>query len=208
MTEGGGQIFFVGIAGGSASGKSELARTMLALARPGELSIVPLDAYYRAQDHLPMEQRVKANYDHPDSFEIDLLIKHLQELRSGRCIEMPVYDYSQHTRSAATIRICPTPVVVVEGILTLCFESLRALFNLTLFVQAPHDLRLERRMQRDVRERGRTPDSVIRQWNDTVQSMYLEFCEPSRSFAGILVDGTGFYAPVADEMFRQARSRP
>ena len=205
MVEDSNEIFFVGIAGGSASGKSELARTMRALARPGELTVVPLDAYYRAQDSLPMEERVKANYDHPDSFEIDLLISHLQALKAGRCFDMPVYDYSQHTRSSSSIRICQTPIVVVEGILTLCFEPLRAVFDLTFFVDAPHDLRLERRMQRDVRERGRTPESVIRQWNNTVQAMYLQFCEPTRGVAQVLVDGTGFYGPVAEEMFKLAR---
>lgn len=200
------RIFFVGIAGGSASGKSELARTMRALARPGELAVIPLDAYYRAQDHLPMEERIKANYDHPDSFEIDLLVRNLLDLKAGRGFDMPVYDYTQHTRSGASVRIDPSPIVVVEGILTLCYENLREIFDLTYFVEAPHDLRLERRMQRDVRERGRTPDSVIRQWNDTVQAMYVRFCEPSRSLAGVQVDGTGFYVPVAEEMFRMARA--
>lgn len=181
--------FFVGIAGGTASGKSTLAQQLLELSPKGTTSVLLVDSYYRAQDHLSMEERAKTNYDHPNSFEFDLLAKHINQLKAGHNAEIPIYDYSTHTRSSKVNLMRPTPIVIVEGILALYPQNLRETYSLSLFVEAPAQTRLERRIKRDVRERGRTQESVLSQWQNTVQPMHDQFCEPTKTYAQEIISG-------------------
>ena len=183
---------FVGIAGGTASGKSTLAAQLVAASSSGYISILLVDSYYRAQDSLPLEQRKKVNYDHPDAFEFDLLTAHLASLADGQRVAVPVYDYTIHTRASQAQELQPAPVIIVEGILSLYPASVRAYCDLKLFVDAPSQLRLQRRLERDTRERGRTRESVLSQWETTVDPMHCLFCEPTRSFADQIIDGSGW----------------
>jgi uridine kinase len=185
--------YLVGIAGGTASGKTTIAHKLVDTAGPNKADIVELDRYYRAQDHIELAARHSLNYDHPNALEFELLIEHLKMLRNGDAVGTPVYDFATHTRlKGQTIRVEPKPIIFFEGILTLCVPKLRELFDTTIFVDAPDDIRLTRRIERDIRERGRTRESAIEQWNATVQPMYQQFCEPSRAFAEMELDGTRF----------------
>ena len=181
--------FIVGIGGGTASGKSTLCARIEKNAPAGVVSVIFIDSYYRSQDRLSIEERARTNYDHPDALEFDLLARHLFELQSGAAVEIPVYDFAVHTRLGRTAPIKPAQVILVEGILSLYPASLRSFYDLNVFVDAPSELRLQRRLARDVKERGRTAESVYAQWNATVQPMYLEFCEPTRKFADIVASG-------------------
>lgn len=185
--------YLVGIAGGTASGKTTIAHKLVDTAGPNKADIVELDRYYRAQDHIELAARHSLNYDHPNALEFELLIEHLKMLRNGDAVGTPVYDFATHTRlKGQTIRVEPKPIIFFEGILTLCVPKLRELFDTTIFVDAPDDIRLTRRIERDIRERARTRESAIEQWNATVQPMYQQFCEPSRAFAEMELDGTRF----------------
>ena len=185
--------YLVGIAGGTASGKTTIAHKLVDTAGPNKADIVELDRYYRAQDHIELAARHSLNYDHPNALEFELLIEHLKMLRNGDAVGTPVYDFATHTRlKGQTIRVEPKPIIFFEGILTLCVPKLRELFDTTIFVDAPDDIRLTRRIERDIREHARTRESAIEQWNATVQPMYQQFCEPSRAFAEMELDGTRF----------------
>jgi uridine kinase len=185
--------YLVGIAGGTASGKTTIAHKLVDTAGPNKADIVELDRYYRAQDHIELAARHSLNYDHPNALEFELLIEHLKMLRNGDAVGTPVYDFATHTRlKGQTIRVEPKPIIFFEGILTLCVPKLRELFDTTIFVDAPDDIRLTRLIERDIRERARTRESAIEQWNATVQPMYQQFCEPSRAFAEMELDGTRF----------------
>ena len=185
--------YLVGIAGGTASGKTTIAHKLVDTAGPNKADIVELDRYYRAQDHIELAARHSLNYDHPNALEFELLIEHLKMLRNGDAVDTPVYDFATHTRlKGQTIRVEPKPIIFFEGILTLCVPELRELFDTTIFVDAPDDIRLTRRIERDIRERARTRESAIEQWNATMQPMYQQFCEPSRAFAEMELDGTRF----------------
>lgn len=175
----------VGIAGGSGSGKSTIASALLD-ALPG-LAMVTHDAYYRDRADLDFEARSRLNYDHPDSLETDLLIRHLDEMSRGRAIDRPVYDFSIHLRSDQAIRIEPANVVLVEGILVLADKELRDRLDLKIYVDTDPDLRLARRLERDITERGRTVDSVLDQYFATVRPMHLEFVEPSKRYADLII---------------------
>ncbi len=177
----------IGIAGGSGSGKTTIAEA-LADAIDG-VTFIRHDDYYRHRPELTLEQRALLNYDHPDSLETDLLAKHLQMLRDGQPIDKPTYDFTNHIRSDKTIAIAPAPVVVIEGILVLAEPALRDHMDLKVFVDTDADLRLARRLERDITERGRTADSVLRQYLATVRPMHLEFVEPSKKHADIIIPG-------------------
>jgi uridine kinase len=177
---------FIGIAGGSGSGKTTIAESVVERLN-GQVSLLQHDAYYMHQPGLSLEERTRVNYDHPSSLETSLLVKHLETLRDGVAIERPVYDFSNHLRSAQTIRIEPAPVVVVEGILVLSEPGLRSELDLKIFVDTDADLRLARRLERDIEERGRTVDSVISQYFTTVRPMHVEFVEPSRRYADLII---------------------
>jgi uridine kinase len=184
--------FLIGIAGGTASGKSTLARRLVQCAGNDRAALIELDWYYRCQAHLEFEQRSSANYDHPDALEFSLLVKHLKELRSGVSVDCPTYDFALHTRAIGrTQHLEPRPVVIVEGILLFSNPEVRALLDTRIFTVAPDDVRLNRRIERDVRERGRTRESVKQQWEASVHPMHMQFCEPSRVFADRVVENCG-----------------
>lgn len=168
----------IGICGGSGSGKSTLATKVAAAFAPSAVSVLQFDSYYRDHSHLSPDERAKVNYDHPDSLDVELFIDHLDTLRSGEAVPTPVYDFASHTRSDKVIWLDPTPHLVVEGILLLAFEDIRKRFELSVFRECPEDIRLARRMQRDIAERGRTAQSVLEQFATTVGPMHDEFVDP------------------------------
>lgn len=155
-------------------------------------SVIHHDAYYRDLAHLPPEERVRVNFDHPDALETELLVEHLEALRSGEAVDVPTYDFSTHTRARATERVEPAPVVVVDGILVLADARLRALMHLKVYVDTAADVRLLRRLRRDTVERGRTPQSVLEQYEASVRPMHLEFVEPSKRHADLVVPEGGY----------------
>ncbi len=177
----------IGIAGGSGSGKTTIAQSVVDIVGTGVVARLPYDAYYRDQAHLTYEERTKINYDHPDSLENELLVGHLMALREGRAIDRPVYDFANHTRAAETVHVEPESVILVEGILILAEPSLRELMDLRVYIDTDADLRLIRRLTRDIVERGRTVDSVLAQYEKTVRPMHLQFVEPSKRYADIIV---------------------
>ena len=181
----------IGIAGGSGSGKTTLAELILEHIGKDKIAFLPHDAYYRNQDHLPYEERVKVNYDHPDSLETELLIKHIQDLEAGKPVELPVYDFTIHSRKHETVKVEPRSIIMVEGILIFYEKKLRKLFDVKLFVDADPDIRFIRRLTRDITERGRSVDSVINQYQTTVRPMYLEFVEASKRYADIIIPEGG-----------------
>jgi len=177
----------IGVAGGSGSGKTTIAHAVVDAVGGDLVTLIQHDAYYRDQSHLEIAERRKINYDHPDSLETELLIHHLQELRAGREVEVPVYDFSIHTRTAATMHVAAEAVVMVEGILVLAEPELRKLMDLRIYVDTDGDLRFIRRLERDIEERGRTVESVTTQYLSTVRPMHLQFVEPSKRYADIIV---------------------
>lgn len=179
--------FVLGMAGGSGSGKTTIAQSVVDQIGPDRVAFIPHDAYYRHRPDLNIEQRVKVNYDHPDSLETDLMVAHVETLLAGSPIERPVYDFANHLRAAETVRVEPRPVLMLEGILVLVEPELRALMDLKIYVDTDADLRLMRRIERDVNERGRTLDSVITQYEATVRPMHLQFVEPSKRHADIII---------------------
>ena len=189
----------IGVAGGTGSGKTTVAMRILERVGAEHVAYIPHDAYYRDLSHLPPALRAQVNFDHPDSLETELLIEHLKQLKAGRSVEIPVYDFTTHTRTAETRRVGPAPVILVEGILVFAEPALRELFDVKLYVDTDADIRLIRRLQRDVQERGRTFESVIRQYLSTVRPMHLEFVEPSKRYADVIIPEGGFNE-VAIEM--------
>ena len=181
----------VGVAGGSASGKSAVVEAVVEKLGADTVAVVPHDAYYRDLSHLEMEERRRVNVDHPDSLETSLLLGHLRALRAGKPVELPVYDFATHTRAGRGRVLEPAPVVLVEGILVLAEARLRRLMDLKVFVHVPADERLTRRLDRDVRLRGRTPDSVRADHETRVQPMHERFVEPSRRWADMVIEGGG-----------------
>jgi uridine kinase len=177
----------IGIAGGSGSGKTTIAETLVRAVGSERVTLIQHDAYYRDLAHLGFEERAAVNFDHPDSLETELLVRHLQELRAGRAIERPVYDFSRHRRTSETVTVTPEAVIVVEGILVLAEEPLRRQFDLRIYVDTDADLRLLRRLQRDMVERGRTVESVMEQYLTSVRPMHLQFVEPAKRYADIIV---------------------
>ena len=181
----------IGIAGGSGSGKTTLALRLKERFGEDEVRLISHDSYYKRHDELPFEERCKLNYDHPDAFDNALLIYHLQELKAGRAIDCPVYDYSNHNRSDKVQHIEPAPVLIVEGILPFVEPELCALFDYKIYVDTDADERILRRLVRDVKERGRSLDSVIDQYLTTVKPMHEAFVEPSKRNADIIVPNGG-----------------
>jgi uridine kinase len=189
----------IGIAGGTGSGKTTVANVILKRVGAHRIAYVPHDAYYRNFADLPKAQRDLINWDHPNSLETDLMIEHVKALKAGRRVELPVYDFTMHARTAQTVPVEPQPIVIVEGILIFADPVLRDLFDVKIFVDTDPDLRLIRRLQRDIAERGRTAESVIRQYLSTVRPMHLEFVEPSKRYADVIIPEGG-YNEVAIDM--------
>ena len=178
----------IGIAGGTGSGKSTFADGLKRLF-PDDITIISYDNYYKAQDHLTMEERVKINYDCPDALDTDLLVKHLRQLLAGECVDVPNYDFCLNTRCREVTRLCPTPIIIIDGILTFHDERLRELFDIKIFADADADERILRRLRRDVTERGRNIDSVINQYVTTVKVMHEIYVEPTKKYADIIING-------------------
>lgn len=188
----------IGIAGGTGSGKTTVAQTIVE--RVGAEHIVSLahDAYYKDLSDLPIAQRAEVNFDHPNSLDTDLLIQHIQQLKEGHPIEVPVYDFKTHTRTDHTIHVEPRPIILVEGILIFVEPGLRNLFDIKIFVDTDADIRFIRRLERDISERGRSSISVIHQYLTTVRPMHLEFVEPSKRYADIIVPEGGLNTVAMD----------
>lgn len=189
----------IGVAGGTGSGKTTISRAILHAIGAERIAHLQHDAYYRDLSHLPLELRRQQNFDHPDALEDSLLLAHLQALARGEAVETPLYDFTTYTRRAETRSIEPRPVILVEGILIFANAALRAMMDIKIYVDTDADLRFIRRLERDVRERGRTLESVIAQYLDTVRPMHLEFVEPSKRYADVIVPEGGQNA-VALEM--------
>ena len=189
----------IGVAGGTGSGKTTVARQILDRVGAEHIAYIPHDAYYRDLSHLPLEERVRVNFDHPDSLETELLIEHLKALRSGRPVEIPIYDFTTHTRTTQTRHVEPASVVLVEGILVFAEPRLREMFDVKLYVDTDADVRFIRRLRRDIEERGRSVESVCEQYLATVRPMHLEFVEPSKRYADVIIPEGGFNE-VAIEM--------
>jgi uridine kinase len=188
----------IGIAGGTGSGKTTVAQTILGDVSDGSVAYIAHDAYYKNLDDLPAAQRENLNFDHPDSLDTPLLISHLRELQGGRAVDMPVYDFTRHTRRTERQHVRPRPILLVEGILIFADPDLRELFDIKIFVDTDPDLRFIRRLQRDIAERGRTIESVIRQYLTTVRPMHLEFVEPSKRYADLIIPEGGFNRVALD----------
>ncbi|MDT8436338.1 MAG: uridine kinase [Gemmatimonadota bacterium] len=177
----------LGVAGGSGSGKTTVVSQIMRVLHPTPVSVLHHDSYYRDHHELTLEQRARINYDHPDSLETPLLAEHLRTLLADEAVEEPVYDFTTHRRTADTRRIEPNPIVILDGILILAEPELRELMDIRVYVETDSDLRFIRRLLRDTKERGRTVESVIRQYQETVRPMHLQFVEPSRRDADIIV---------------------
>lgn len=193
-------VLVIGIAGGSGSGKTTLTNQIAAQLKES-VTVIKHDDYYKAHDEMTYEERCRLNYDHPNAFDTDLMIEHLKLLRQGRSVECPVYDYTVHNRSKDTVIINPGQVIIVEGILIFENKALCELMDIRIFVDTDADLRIIRRIQRDVMERARSLDSVISQYLHTVKPMHEQFVEPSKKNANIIVPEGG-YNQVAMEMIR------
>lgn len=196
----------IGIAGGSGSGKTTVAQAILQRVGPDRIAYLQHDSYYKDLTGLPPAQRDEVNFDHPNSLETDLLISHIEQLRGGRPIEVPIYDFSNHSRTDKTFKVNPRGVIVVEGILIFAEPTLRSLFDVKIFVDTDADIRLIRRLQRDITERGRTAESVIKQYQATVRPMHLEFVEPSKRYADVIIPEGGFNTAALDMVVARIES--
>ena len=188
----------IAIAGGSGSGKTTVANVILDKVGSHRIAYLPHDAYYRDLSNLPPTQRAEVNFDHPESLETELLIDHINTLKSWRPIDLPVYDFTHHSRTEQTIRVNPQRVVIVEGILIFVETRLRELFDIKIFVDTDADIRFIRRLTRDIQERGRSTEMVVHQYLSTVRPMHLEFVEPSKRYADIIIPEGGFNSVALD----------
>jgi uridine kinase len=196
----------IGVAGGTGSGKTTVANAVLDRVGYHHIIHIQHDSYYRDLCDLQTEERAHVNFDHPDSLETELLIKHLKELRAGRAVEVPVYDFTTHSRASHTERVEPHRVIVVDGILIFVEKALRELFDIKIFVDTDADLRFIRRLERDITERGRTTRAVIDQYLTTVRPMHLEFVEPSKRYADIIIPEGGFNTVALDMIAARLKS--
>lgn len=181
----------VGVAGGSGSGKTTVVQSLVEGVAPDSVSLIHHDSYYRDFSGLAFEDREKINFDHPDSLETTLLVTHLRNLARGESVEVPVYDFTTHRRKTEVRTVAPTRVIVVDGILVLADATLRSLMDIKLYVDADPDIRFIRRMERDIEERGRSMESVVRQYQESVRPMHLEFVEPSKRYADVIIPRGG-----------------
>lgn len=196
----------IGIAGGTGSGKTTVANAIVQELNEKDAVIIGQDCYYLDRSDLPPEEREKINYDHPDAFDNELLIKHIKTLRKGKQIERPIYDYKTHTRSKETVTIHPAKIIIIEGIMVLINPQLRELMDIKIFVDTDPDVRFIRRLTRDINERGRSIESVIKQYLDVVRLMHLEFVEPSKRYADIIVPEGGFNRVAVDIITAKIKS--
>ncbi|GIU81203.1 MAG: uridine kinase [Acidobacteria bacterium] len=181
----------IGICGGTGSGKTTIARKIIETVGRDKVALIAQDSYYRNLADMPLDERHHVNFDHPDSIDSELLANHIKKLRMGKPIEMPIYDFKTHTRSDKTERIEPKPVIIVEGILIFAEPKILKLLDVKIYVDTPDDIRFIRRLQRDIKERGRTVESVIEQYFASVRPMHFEFVEPSKRHADIIIPEGG-----------------
>jgi len=196
----------VGITGGTGSGKSTVAKEIFRSLPEKNILIIQQDAYYKKQSHLTMEKRIKTNYDHPLAFDTDLLIDHLNRLISFDPIEKPIYDFSIHDRKEETVRVEPREIIILEGIMLLEDSRLRDLLDIKIFVDTDPDVRILRRIKRDIRDRGRTLESVTEQYLSTVKPAHNQFIEPSKKYADIIIPEGGYNKVAIDIMAAKVRS--
>jgi len=192
-----------GVAGGTASGKTTVAETILDAVGASQAAYLPHDAYYRDMIHLPLEERARLNYDHPESLETELLISHVEQLIAGNSVEVPIYDFTEHRRTAETRTVDPSPIILIDGILIFTNPQLRDLMDIKVYVDTDADVRFIRRLQRDMNERGRSLESVIKQYMGTVRLMHLEFVEPSKRYADVIVPFGGLNRVAMDMVVAQ-----
>lgn len=195
-------MFIIGIAGGTGSGKTTVVRKLTERLPEGEVVVIPQDSYYKDSSHVPVEERQNINFDHPDAFEWSLLEKQIRELKEGKSIEQPIYSYLTCTRQPETIHIEPREVIIIEGILALCDEQLRQQMDLKIYVDADADDRLVRVIQRDIVERGRTPESVIERYQRVLKPMHEQFIEPCKRYADLIVPQGGHNSAAIDALLK------
>ena len=188
----------IGVAGGTGSGKTTVSQEILRRVGAERIVFIQHDSYYRDRSHLSLEERARLNYDHPDSLESEFLVSHLQQLQAGQPVEIPVYDFTTHTRTEETRCVEPKWVILVEGILIFAEPALREMFDVKIWVDTDADVRFIRRLRRDITERGRTVESVIEQYEETVRPMHLEFAEPSKRYADVIIPEGGFNTVAMD----------
>lgn len=196
----------IGIAGGTGSGKTTVANVILDAVGRHRIAYLPHDAYYRDLSDLPPVQKAEINFDHPNSLETELMSDHVKELKAGNAVNIPVYDFSTHSRTNKTIHVAPQRVIIVEGILIFAEKKLRELFDMKLFVDTDPDIRFIRRLQRDIAERGRTMDTVINQYLRTVRPMHLEFVDPSKRYADVIIPEGGMNQVAMDMVIARIES--
>jgi uridine kinase len=197
----------IGICGGTGSGKTTVANSILESVNAGEVAFIQQDSYYRNLKDLPLDYRQAVNFDHPDALDNDLLVHHIRKLRAGGSIELPVYDFRTHSRLNETVLIEPKPIVIVEGILIFADSRLLEQMDIKVFVDTPDDIRFIRRLRRDVAERGRTVDSVIEQYLATVRPMHMQFVEPSKRYADVIIPEGGHNLVSIDLISGKIRER-
>ena len=196
----------IGIAGGSGSGKTTVANVILQRVGSHRIAYLPHDAYYRDLSDLPPVQRVQVNFDHPNSLESSLLVEHIQQLKKWQPVQLPVYDFTNHSRTDQTLTVDPQRVIIVEGILIFAEPELRELFDVKIFVDTDADIRFIRRLQRDIAERGRTTEKVVNQYLSTVRPMHLEFVEPSKRYADVIIPEGGLNTVAMDMVIARIES--
>ncbi len=196
----------IGIAGGTGSGKTTIANVILEQVGEKKIAFLAHDAYYKDLSDLPLPQRAKINFDHPDSLDTPLIIQHVESLKNWQTIQLPIYDFKTHTRTKQTIPVEPQAVIIVEGILIFAEPKLRKLFDVKIFVDTDPDIRFIRRLERDIAERGRTTQSVIEQYMDTVRPMHLEFVDPSKRYADVIIPEGGYNTVALDMVVARIES--
>lgn len=193
-----GRPVLIGVAGGSGSGKTTVARELYRQFKDESVLMIEQDSYYKDQSYMTMDERVKTNYDHPFAFDNDLLLIHLHELLNYRAIEKPQYDFKEHTRAAMTVNVQPADVIILEGMLILEDQRIRDMMDIKVFVDTDADVRIVRRIQRDIEERGRSLDSVVQQYLNVVRPMHLQFIEPTKRYANIIIPEGGYNKVALD----------
>ena len=196
----------IGICGGTGSGKTTITDRIIAALSEQSVLVLQQDHYYKDLPHLPLDERARQNFDHPDSMDTPLLVEHVRRLREGHAIERPVYDFTQHRRLPRTVRLEPRPALIIEGILIFENRPLRELMDIKIFVDTDADLRFMRRLQRDISERGRTVESVVQQYMATVRPMHMEFIEPSKRYADVIIPEGGYNEVGIDLVIQKIRS--